>query len=292
MDNPVIVFVVLVLVVMGLLTQSFGIAKEWEKHAVFFLGKLSRIVGPGIYLKIPILESVFYKVDTRIITYAAPLQKGLTQDNIPVEVDAVVFYKVKDPREAMLNVEDYHEATKLRSRSALRDMVGKSTLDQLLSKRNEIGKLLQKNITEFVGIWGIEVLAVEIKDVIVSKDLEDAIAREAAAEREKRARIKLSEAEDLSANAFITAANKYENNAIALQLRSMNMLYEICLEGKSTMVFVPTDNANNGMPGIIGLESYKDLIEKHKAQSVVEKQTDKEGQKNEEEFGESQPSDS
>ena len=248
----------------GILLGIFGIAKEWEKHAVFFLGKLSRIVGPGIYFKIPILESVLYKIDTRIITYAAPLQKGLTKDNIPVEVDAVVFYRVKDVKEAILKVEDYHEATKLRSRSALRDLVGKSTLDQLLSKRDEIGKLLQKNISEFVGIWGIEVLAVEIKDVIVSKDLEDAIAREASAEREKRARIKLSEAEDLSANAFITAAKKYENNAIALQLRSMNMLYEICLEGKSTMVFVPTDKGNNGMPNIIGLESYKDLIDKQK----------------------------
>jgi len=248
----------------GILLGIFGIAKEWEKHAVFYLGKLSRIVGPGIYFKIPILESVFYKIDTRIITYAAPLQKGLTNDNIPVEVDAVVFYRVNDVKEAILKVEDYHEATKLRSRSALRDLVGKSTLDQLLSKRDEIGKHLQKNISEFVGIWGIEVLAVEIKDVIVSKDLEDAIAREAAAEREKRARIKLSEAEDLSANAFIAAAKKYENNAIALQLRSMNMLYEICLEGKSTMVFVPTDKGNNGMPNIIGLESYKDLIDKQK----------------------------
>ena len=262
--NNLIVALVIAFVFLGLVSRSFGIAKEWEKHAVFFLGKLSRIVGPGIYIKIPILEYVLYKVDTRIITYAAPLQKGLTQDNIPVEVDAVVFYRVNDVKEVILKVENYHEATKLRSRSALRDIVGKSTLDQLLSKRNEIGKLLQKNISEFVAIWGIEVLAVEIKDVIVSKDLEDAIAREAAAEREKRARIKLSEAEDLSADAFITAANKYENNAIALQLRSMNMLYEICLEGKSTMVFVPTDKGNNGMPSIIGLESYKDLIDKQK----------------------------
>lgn len=256
--------IVLALVLLGLLSLSFGIAKEWEKHAVFFLGKLSRIVGPGIYFKIPILEFVLYKIDTRIITYAAPLQKGLTQDNIPVEVDAIVFYKVKNVKEAMLNVENYHEATKLRSRSALRDIVGKSTLDQLLSKRDEIGKLLQKNISAFVGIWGIDVLAVEIKDVIVSKDLEDAISREASAEREKRARIKLSEAEDLSADAFLAAATKYENNAVALQLRSMNMLYEICLEGKSTMVFVPTENGKNGMPSIIGLESYKDLMDKQK----------------------------
>ena len=262
--NYLIGYLVTLAVLIGLLSRSFGIAKEWEKHAVFFLGKLSRIVGPGFYLKIPFLESVYYKIDTRIITYAAPLQKGLTKDNIPVEVDAIVFYKVRDVMEAMLNVEDYHEATKLRSRSALRDIVGKSTLDQLLSKRDEIGKLLQKNISAFVGIWGIEVLAVEIKDVIVSKDLEDAISREAAAEREKRARIKLSEAEDLSADAFLKAAKQYENNAIALQLRSMNMLYEICLEGKSTMVFVPTENGKNGMPSIIGLESYADLIEKKK----------------------------
>jgi len=264
MYNSLIFGIVGFLVLASIASRSFGIAKEWEKHAVFFLGKLSRIVGPGIYFKIPVLEYVLYKVDTRIITYEAPLQKGLTKDNIPVEVDAVVFYRVNDPREAMLCVEDYHDATKLRSRSALRDIVGKSTLDELLSKRDEIGKLLQKNISDFVGIWGIEVLAVEIKDVIVSKNLEDAIAREAAAEREKRARIKLSEAEELSADAFITAAKKYENNEIALQLRSMNMLYEICLEGKSTMVFVPTDKGNTGMPSVLGLESYKELFDKQK----------------------------
>ena len=239
----------------------FGIAREWEKHAVFFLGKLSRIVGPGLYFYIPLLERVLFRVDTRIITYTVPLQRGLTRDNIPVEVDAIVFYKVKDTEAAILNVDDYHEASQLGARTAIRDMVGKSQLDELLSERDVIGQRLRDHIDDFVSRWGVTVISVEIKDVIVSKDLEDAIAREAAAEREKRARVKLAEAETLAAHSIIEASKQYEGHPIGLQLRSMNMLYEMCMEGKSTMVFVPTEKTTGGMPGVIGIESIRDLLE-------------------------------
>jgi regulator of protease activity HflC (stomatin/prohibitin superfamily) len=238
----------------------FGIAKEWEKHAVFFLGKLSRIVGPGIYFYIPIVERVLFRIDTRIITYTIPLQRGLTRDNIPVEVDAIVFYQVKDTRAAILNVDNYHHATQLGARSAIRDMVGKSHLDELLSEREKIGQRLREHIDEFASRWGVTVISVEIKDVIVSRELEDAISREAAAEREKRARVKLAEAETLAAGSIVEASKQYQGNPIALQLRSMNMLYEMCMEGKSTMVFVPTERTTGGMPGVIGVESIQDLL--------------------------------
>lgn len=239
----------------------FGIAKEWEKHAVFFLGRLSRIVGPGIYFYIPLLERVLFRVDCRIITYTVPLQCGLTKDNIPVEVDAIIFYKVKDTKAAILNVDDYHKATQLGGRSAIRDMVGKSQLDELLSERDVIGQRLRDHIDNFVSRWGVTVISVEIKDVVVSKELEDAIAREPAAEREKRARVKLAEAEKLAAHSIIEASALYEGHPIALQLRSMNMLYEMCMEGKSTMIFVPTERTIGGMPGVIGLKSIRGLME-------------------------------
>jgi regulator of protease activity HflC (stomatin/prohibitin superfamily) len=237
-----------------------GVVNEWERHALFFLGKLTRMLEPGIYFYVPILHKVQYKIDMRIITYNVPQQSGLTKDNIPVEVDAIVFYQVKDPKAAILNVDDYHAATQLSARSAIRDMVGKSTLDELLSEREKIGDLLRSHIETFAKRWGVTVISVEIKDVIVSKELEDAISREAAAEREKRARLKLAEAEDLAAKSMLAASKQYQDNEIALQLRSMNMLYEICMEGKSTMVFVPTHTTANAMPGVIGVQSIHDLM--------------------------------
>lgn len=238
-----------------------GVVNEWERHALFFLGKLTRMIEPGIYFYIPILHKVPFKIDMRIITYNVPQQSGLTKDNIPVEVDAIVFYQVQDPKAAILNVDNYHAATQLGARSAIRDMVGKSTLDELLSEREKIGDLLRAHIETFTERWGVTVISVEIKDVIVAKELEDAISREAAAEREKRARVKLAEAEDLAAESMLAASRQYQDNEVAMQLRSMNMLYEICMEGKSTMVFVPTHTTTNAMPGIIGVRSLDDLME-------------------------------
>jgi regulator of protease activity HflC (stomatin/prohibitin superfamily) len=242
----------------------FGIAKEWERHALFFLGKFHRMVEPGLYFYIPILTRVLYQIDLRIITYIVPLQKGLTKDNIPVEVDAVIFYQVKDPKACILNVDDYHKATQLGARTAIRDMVGKSQLDDLLAERDKIGQHLKSHIDEFVFQWGVTVISVEIKDVIVAKELEDAISREAAAEREKRARVILANAEELAADAIVAASSKYADDAVALQLRSMNMLYEICLEGKSSVVFVPTDRSTGAMPSFVGITSLEELIKQRR----------------------------
>jgi len=247
----------------------FDVANEWERHALFFLGKFYRMAGPGLYFYIPILTRVLYRIDLRIITYIVPIQKGLTKDNIPVEVDAVLFYQVKDPKACVLSVDNYHHATQLGARTAIRDMVGKSELDELLAERDKIGKRLKNHIDEFVSQWGVTVISVEIKDVIVAKELEDAIAREAAAEREKRARVILANAEQLAADAIVAASSKYADDPIALQLRSMNMLYEICLEGKSSVVFVPTDKSSGAMPSFMGIASLEELI-KHRGRSGSE----------------------
>jgi regulator of protease activity HflC (stomatin/prohibitin superfamily) len=244
----------------------FGVVREWERHALFFLGRFSRMVEPGLYFYIPLLHRVYSRVDLRIISYNVPSQRGLTRDNIPVEVDAIMYYQVKDPKAAILNVDDYHRATQMSALSAIRDMVGKSNLDDLLSQRDKIGQLLQEHIEGFSTQWGVRVHSVEVKDVIVAKELEEAISREAEAEREKRARVKLAEAEVLAADAILQAAKRYEGNITALQIRSMNMLYEMCMEGEATMVFVPTERTMGGMPSFIGVESIADLLKRPQKQ--------------------------
>lgn len=252
--------IVVTAVLIGLLI-FFRVCNQWDRHVLFALGRFSGVAGPGVYFYIPIIQDKRI-VDTRIATYTVPLQKGLTRDNIPVEVDAIVFYRVDNVKDSVLKVDNYHNATQLTVRSAIRDMVGKSTLDELLSQRDQIGQIVREHTTELVVQWGVLIVTVEIKDVIVSKELEDAIAREAAAEREKRARILLAQSEELSVDSMVKASEKYSHDPVALQLRSMNMLYEMCMEGKSTMVFVPTTNTGNGMPGIIGVEGVKDLIDR------------------------------
>jgi len=245
-------------------TMFFGVCDQWDRHVMFTLGRFTKVVEPGLYFYVPFFQGIKRVVDTRIITYTVPLQKGLTRDNIPVEVDAIVFYKVSNVKDSVLKVDDYHTATQLSVRSAIRDMVGKSTLDELLSERDKIGDIVREHTAELVSQWGVLIVTVEIKDVIVSKELEDAISREAAAEREKRARILLASSEELAADSIIRASEKYARDPVALQLRSMNMLYEMCMEGKSTMVFIPTANTGSSVPSIIGIESIKNMVEQEK----------------------------
>ncbi|AFZ38040.1 SPFH domain, Band 7 family protein (plasmid) [Stanieria cyanosphaera PCC 7437] len=252
---------IIIIVAIVIILLSIRICNQWEDILIFTLGRLSKTAKPGMYLCFPIIQTA-QKVDKRTITYTVPLQKGLTRDNIPVEVDAILFYKVRDSKVAVLNVDNYHQATQLAVRSSIRDMVGKSSLDELLSQRDKIGDIVMEHIAEFVCQWGILIVGVEIKDVIVSKELEEAISREAAAEREKRARVKLAEAEELTVDAIAKAAEKYAKNPVSLQLRAMNMLYEMCMEGKSTMLFVPTNNSGTAMPTPLGIESIDTWLER------------------------------
>ncbi|NJM47498.1 MAG: hypothetical protein HC860_16150 [Alkalinema sp. RU_4_3] len=246
---------------------GWGICDEWNRKTLFTLGRFARVINPGLYFYVPAFQSVKHTVDMRIITYVVPLQKGLTRDNIPVEVDAIVFYRVQNAKSSVLNVDDYHAATQLAVRSSIRDMVGKSNLDELLAERDKISVIIMEHVAAFVAKWGVLIVGIEIKDVIVAKELEDAIAREAAAEREKRARVKLAEAEDLAVDSIAKAAAKYHNNPLALELRAMNMLYEMCMEGKSSMIFVPTATSNHAMPSMLGIESIKTMLQPHQDSS-------------------------
>jgi regulator of protease activity HflC (stomatin/prohibitin superfamily) len=249
----------LVLVVVPLLVAaSIRIAAEWERIAVLRLGSFVGMRGPGLFFIVPILETTPARVDLRVRTYDVPRQRSLSKDNVPVTVDAVVYFRVRKPDLAVLRVQDYERATQLGAQSILRDMIGKFTLDQLLGERERLAQEIRKALDEMTNEWGIEVLMVEVREVIVDPQLEVAIAREAAAEREKRARVRLAEAEKLAAQLMLEAAQTYARDPIALQLRSMNMLYEMTLEGKSTVIFVPTET-HLAMPMPVGVYG---LIEK------------------------------
>jgi len=253
---------VLAVLAASLLSSSIKVAAEWERMAVLRAGKFNRMAGPGVFFIVPILDTVPYVLDLRIIPYDVPKQKTLTNDNIPVTVDAVVYYRVADPKAAVLKVEDYRKATQWGATTILRDIIGKSTLDQLLSQREHLGREIRQQLDLLTSDWGVEVPNVEIRDVIISEQLEDAIAREPAAEREKRARLKLAEAELMAAKTIFEAARVYEEDPVALQLRSMNMLYEMCMEGRSTVIFVPTET-KTGMPAPVGVFGLVDRLERH-----------------------------
>ncbi len=248
-----ILFVVPLFVAAGI-----RIAAEWERIAVLRLGKFVGMRGPGLFFIVPILETTPARVDLRVRTYDVPRQRSLSKDNVPVTVDAVVYFRVRKPDLAVLRVQDYDRATQLGAQSILRDMIGKFTLDQLLGERERLAQEIKKALDEMTNGWGIEVPMVEVREVIVDPQLEVAIAREAAAEREKRARVRLAEAEKLAAQLMLEAAQTYARDPIALQLRSMNMLYEMPLEGKSTVIFVPTET-HLAMPMPVGVYG---LIEK------------------------------
>lgn len=234
------------------LTAAIRIASQWERVVVLHLGKFARLRGPGYFMVIPILQTTPFRVDLRLVTYDVPRQSSLSKENIPVTVDAIVYYRVDRPEDAVLKVEDYHRATQLGSQAVLRDLIGKSMLDELLSERERLSENMRGTLDTLTDAWGIKVANVELKEVIIAEMLLDAISREPAAEREKRARLKLAEAEKLAASIIYDAAQIYKRDPVALQLRSMNMLYEMCMEGRSTVIFVPTET-HLGMPAPIGV---------------------------------------
>jgi len=252
-----------------ILSASMKVAAEWERVAVLRAGKFSRMAGPGIFFIVPVLDTVPYILDIRIIPYNIPKQKTLTNDNVPVTVDAVVYYRIASPEAAVLKVDNYRKATQWGATTLLRDIIGKSTLDQLLAEREHLGRQIRKQLDTLTSDWGIEVPNVEIRDVIISEQLEDAIAREPAAEREKRARLKLAEAELLAAKTIFDAARIYEQDPVALQLRSMNMLYEMCMEGQSTVIFVPTET-KTGMPAPVGVFGLIDKLDQDETAAAAD----------------------
>jgi regulator of protease activity HflC (stomatin/prohibitin superfamily) len=203
------------------------------------LGKFRSLKGPGLFFIIPIIDAIPYWIDTRVITTSFKAEKTLTKDTVPVDVDAVLFWKVVDPEKAALNVADYQSAISWASQTALRDVIGKTMLSDMLEGREKISKELQKIIDERTEPWGINVISVEVKDVLIPSALENAMSMQAQAERERQARVILGDSERQVAEKFGEAARTYDNNPVALHLRAMNMLYE-GLKENATIVIVPS----------------------------------------------------
>ncbi|GAL87371.1 hypothetical protein Bind_3454 [Sporocytophaga myxococcoides] len=203
------------------------------------LGKFRKLKGPGLFFIVPIVETIPYWIDTRVIATSFNAEKTLTKDSVPVSVDAVLFWKVFDPVKASLEVADYHSAISWASQTALRDVIGKTLLSEMLEGRDKISDVLQNIIDVRTEPWGIRVSSVEVKDVLIPPGLEDAMSMQAQAERERQARVILGDSERQVAEKFGEAAKTYANDPVALHLRAMNMLYE-GLKKNSTFVIVPS----------------------------------------------------
>jgi regulator of protease activity HflC (stomatin/prohibitin superfamily) len=226
---------------------------QWEKAVVLRLGRYRALQGPGYFTVIPILDRVGYHIDQRIRTTAFGAESCLTRDTVPVDVDAIAFWVVYDAERAALEVQDYQTAVVLAAQTALRDAIGKHDLAELIQSRKELGQGLQESLDRKMHDWGIQVQSVEIRDVIIPEALEDAMSRQAQAERERQARIILGTAETEIAAKFVEAAERYRDNPTALNLRAMNMLYESIAKRGSLMV-VPSGLADSlNLPGIMGL---------------------------------------
>ena len=235
-----------------LLSQAPRVARQWERAVVLRLGKYIGLRGPGLFWIVPFVDSVSSWVDQRVITTSFAAEETLTSDTVPVNVDAVLFWMVYDPEKAALEVQNYPQAVSWAAQTALRDIIGRTSLTDLLRGRERIEEELQQLIDERSNPWGVTVQSVEMRDVIIPAALQDAMSREAQAAREKQARIILGQAEVEIANSFATAAQSYRDNPTALHLRAMNMLYE-GLKEKGALMLVPSSAVESmGMGGLLG----------------------------------------
>jgi regulator of protease activity HflC (stomatin/prohibitin superfamily) len=249
---------------------AIKVADQWERVVILRLGKFRSLKGPGLFLIIPIIDTVPYWIDIRVITSTFKAEKTLTKDTVPVDVDAVLFWKVIDPQKAALDVADYKSAISWASQTALRDVIGKTMLSDMLEGREKISSELQKIIDIRTEPWGINVISVEVKDVLIPSALEDAMSMQAQAERERQARVILGDSERQVAEKFGEAAKTYTNNPVALHLRAMNMLYE-GLKQNSTIVIVPSSAIDTMQLGsMAGLTALTMGIGQDKANKIKE----------------------
>lgn len=223
-----------------LIALSLKMANAWEKYVILRLGKLQSVKGAGLFAIIPIIDSVVAIIDVRIQTTAFNAAEALTRDTVPVNVDAIIFWHVHDAEKAALAITHYREAIDRVAQTSLREMIGASMLASLLSERKEADALLKDVIARKTAAWGISVSSVEIRDVAIPVALQDAMSRQAQAEREKQARVILGSAEVAIAGKFVEAADMYAGHPAALQLRAMNIIYETTKERGATVLIPST----------------------------------------------------
>jgi len=248
--SPVVPVLFVLAGVVGM--QSPRIAQQWERAVVLRLGRFVGLRGPGLFWIVPFVDQVSSWIDQRTVTTSFAAEQTLTSDTVPVNVDAVLFWMVHDPQKAALEVQDYTQAVSWAAQTALRDIIGRTTLTDLLRGRERIETELQALIDQRSNPWGATVSSVEMRDVVIPGALQDAMSREAQAAREKQARIILGEAEMEIAHSFQQAARSYHDNPTALHLRAMNMLYE-GLKEKGALMLVPSSAVESmGMGGLLG----------------------------------------
>lgn len=230
---------VLLAIVALLIPQSLMMANQWERAVVLRMGRLQAIKGPGVFWIVPILDRVATWLDQRIQTTEFNAEQALSQDTVPVNIDAVVFWQIHDPERAALEIADYRSGIERVAQTSLREMVGSSPLSTLLSERKKEDEQLRDSIARKIADWGISVMSVEIRDISVPPALQDAMSRQAQAERERLARVLLGQAEQEVAAKFVEAAEIYARSPAALQLRAMNIIYETTKERGAT-ILIPT----------------------------------------------------
>lgn len=255
-DGSIAAFVILVTLIGTYLLFALKIANQWEKAVVLRFGKYRGLMGPGMFWIIPIVDTVAAWIDHRVMVTSFSAEKTLTKDTVPVDVDAVLFWMVWDAEKAALEVEDYKSAIAWAAQTALREIIGQMDLADILVGRARMDADLQRIIDERTAPWGITVQSVEIRDVVIPQELEDAMSRRAQAERERQARVILGESEKQIAASFAEASQAYADNPTALHLRAMNMLFE-GLKEKGALVIVPSsavDTMNlGGLSGMVSL---------------------------------------
>ena len=271
------------LLIAWIAANAAQVANQWERVVMLRLGKYRAMKGPGLFFIIPIVDTLPYWIDLRILTTSFKAEKTLTRDTVPVDVDAVLFWKVIDPMKTALEVEDYKSAIGWASQTALRDVIGKTDLSEMLVGREKIDEELQRIIGARIANWGINVLSVEIRDVIIPVSLQDAMSMQAQAERERQARVILGDSERQVAQKFEEASKVYINNPTALHLRAMNMLYE-GLKGNATLVIVPSTAVESMQLGTIaGIAALQKEMERDrkilKRQEEGLEQSDQQGNK-------------
>lgn len=234
---------------------AIKVVRQWEKVAVLRLGRYVGLRGPGLCHIIPVVETLSPYVDQRVRVASVSAESTLTRDTVPVNVDAIVFWMVWNAEKSILEVENFIEAITLSAQTALRESIGRHELAQMITERETLGRELQRILDEKTNPWGITVQSVEIRDVKIPQGLEDAMSRQAQAERERQARIILGQAEKEIADSFVQAAASYSENPVALHLRAMNMLYEAIKE-KGSMVIVPSSAVETmGLGGTLATAS-------------------------------------
>lgn len=252
------------LVIALFLAAATQVANQWGRAIVLRLGRFQTMRGPGLFFIIPIIDTIPYWIDIRVITSSFKAEKTLTKDTVPVDVDAVLFWKVLDPQRAALDVADYQSAISWAAQTALRDVIGKTILADMLEGRDRISAELRRIIDERTEPWGINVISVEVKDVLIPSGLEDAMSMQAQAERERQARVILGDSERQIAEKFQQAAVFYAGDPTALHLRAMNMLYE-GLKQNSTIVLVPSTAIDSmQLGGLSGVTSLAEITKNTK----------------------------